>query len=192
MPNPNSDDYLAAKLKDYGQRLANLENQQTFIVSDPQGVQRVRLGLQTNGDIGLSTTDPLGNSAEVFPLQANSVWAQEATSSTAWTDLATVGPTVTAWIGASGQALILASASVQTTSLNIAEIGISIDGGAAVMVGVVGILTGNNSDRCAGTASAVYVQPGLTPGQHTFKMQYQNTSAFSVDFAVRSLVVWPI
>jgi len=195
MPNPNSDDYLAAMLKGYGQRLANLENQQTFIVSDPQGVQRVRLGLQTNGDLGLLVADINGNPTEILPLYWNEVAALESTTSATYTDLATPGPSVTAIIGANGTVMVTISTYVGVDGIAGSQAGgrvsLSIDGGAAVGDYLYYSISSAAGDGIAGNQATTVVLGGLAPGSHTFEMKYATFNGGAVHFMTRFLQVRP-
>lgn len=157
---------------------------------DAAGNERARIGQQSNGDYGLGVTDPSGNFAEMLPLQTRGVTTLETTTSTSWTDLATVGPSVTANIGATGNALIIVTAGIHINTTGVTgSLGVSIDGASPVSP-VAGF--GLNAATGAATVTGSFVKTGLSAGSHTFKIQYENSGAIVVGYDVRSLIVWPI
>ena len=179
-----SQDSFAHLFRTIEQRLAALETQQNFGVRDGSGVLRAQGGLLPNGDYGFSVTDPLSHTFEVVPFQAALVIASQATASATWTDLATVGPSVSCWIGASGSALVFVSAQITAVS-NAGYLGVSIDGGAPTYT------SGAFSGTAVVDVGRFYQVVGLTTKTpHTFKLQYE-TSGTSVTFANRSILVWP-
>ena len=180
---PSQDDF-AHRLKMMESRLAALETQQNFGVRDGSGVLRAQGGLLPNGDYGFSVTDPLSHTFEVVPFQAALVTASQVTASATWTDLATVGPSVSCWIGASGSALVFVSAQITAIS-NAGYLGVSIDGGAVTYTS--GAFSGSAQLDVGGFYQVVVI---TTKTSHTFKLQYE-TSGTSVTFANRSLLVWP-
>lgn len=115
----------------------------------------------------------------------------QSTTSTSFTDLATVGPTVSVDTGTT--ALVFYSSGVYNSgSNNLMEISYDVSGSstiaasstnAAIMDGV----TANNIPRI----SSFNVQTGLTEGTNTFTLKYR-TSAGTANFFSRELVVIPI
>ena len=184
---PSQDDF-AHRLKMMESRLTALETQQNFGVRDGSGVLRAQGGLLPTGDYGFSVTDPLGNTFELLPQKTQLVPAAQATSSVPWTDLATVGPTVTCWIGASGSCMIYFSAQL-TVAANAGALAVSIDGGAPIAI--EGYLS-TSAGTVVGNIGGFYLQAGLTAkASHTFKLQYA-TGGTSVTFANRSILVVPL
>jgi hypothetical protein len=117
------------------------------------------------------------------------VATQQGTSSITFTDLATVGPSVTFDVPASGKVLVSVSAQM-----------VNFVGGNAAIVGVA--LSGANtlaaSDDNAILVSATALMmsgqvplTGLTPGSTTFTVKYRVT-ANSVSFLRRTIAVQPL
>jgi hypothetical protein len=144
------------------------------------------------GDFGLAVQDPQGNIHEVNPATDGSVFGGYSTSSATYVDLGF--PSVSAHIGASGSAILLASALITT--------GAAAQGGIAA-VEVDGVVPGSGSQvvQAYATSSSVqlsvaasWVQSGMTAGAaHTFKMVYRSTvGGTNATFSQNNLIVWPI
>jgi hypothetical protein len=134
----------------------------------------------------------LGNSPSVFSgLLTSTVATSESTTVTAYGDLTTVGPYVTAVVGGSGRALVVASASITTPSN---------PDGAAMSVAVSGASTvaaaaGSRELFTDGThsGSRLILFAGLTPGTTVFTAKYRSqTSGSTGTFADRVLLVLPL
>jgi hypothetical protein len=119
--------------------------------------------------------------------------AEESTTSTVYTDLATVGPTVTASIGSSGKALVVVSARMRNDTA-----------GALVYTDVklAGANTRSASDSTALTyeasnagdfirASSTFLLTGLAAGSTDFTLQHR-VGAGTGSFAHRQLTVIPL
>ena len=209
VPNPQPD--YAKQIADLQTQVAALSKQQNVIITNAAGQKMLVLGLQSDGtyglrsydtagrlrvavgqlpsgDYGLETVDPNGNVQEVIPMLQATVLANESTTSTSWTDLATVGPSVTAWIGASGSALLMASALMSPYTSTAGYIGIGIDGAAPSVY-----IASYDANLYGGFASATgFVKvTGLSPGSHTFKLMYY-TTANNTQFANRAIAVFPL
>jgi hypothetical protein len=118
------------------------------------------------------------------------VSASESTSSTSYTNLATIGPTVTVTVPASGRVLVIVTAQINGSTGNAAGfMSVFIDG--AVTLGVADAtslrVAGNNAVR----ASATSLITGLTPGTHTFTAAYRLAGTGTATFAERNIVVIP-
>lgn len=116
--------------------------------------------------------------------------ANESTTSTAFADLATVGPTVTTTIGPSGRALVM--------------IGGRSSNSSAGLLAIIGFAVSGASTRAADDALALLYTPpvannvhqavhafvltGLTPGATTFTAKYR-VSAGTGSFSARNLTV---
>lgn len=101
-------------------------------------------------------------------------------------------PSVTATIGTNGNAAVTISATIETTvGGDSGFVGLSIDGAPAVDVATLGVSSGT----ITGSATAVintadFVGP-LTPGAHTFALQYRGSAANNVGFTDSFLEVRP-
>jgi hypothetical protein len=121
---------------------------------------------------------------------AASVATSETTASTTYTDLATVGPTQTVTIPASGKALVIVTALESTSNQSgIVFTSFAVSGASTVAATDARALEvqGNNAVR----ASATSVVTGLTPGANTFTAKYR-TTAGTATFAARDIVVIPL
>jgi hypothetical protein len=130
------------------------------------------------------------------PWASGFVETQEGTSSTANTDLATVGPEVTVRVGQTNRVLITIASSIELPGNHDAAIVLTIDGLLPITpeftLAPVFALN-RNADMIAGSystvrsfTSAVFLPEGL----HTFRMQYRKVSgAGFVFFANRFLMI---
>lgn len=120
------------------------------------------------------------------------VTTAQTTSSAAYADLATVGPTVTlTTTGTSALVMVTVQLGNSTGSAtNIAAVVVSgaTTRAAADTEGVVWVSTDAND---AIRSTSVILMTGLTAGSNTWKVQYK-TSAGTLTVANRSLVVWPL
>jgi len=123
--------------------------------------------------------------------QAATIATAESTSSSSWTDLATVGPTVTAWVGTS-RALALGSAEIIVAAGVSGAIAVSVDGAAPSGIGGNFATFGINGTTGGGASvSLAAIITGLSVGSHTFRMKYENNGSGSPPFSSRGLVVIP-
>lgn len=118
--------------------------------------------------------------------------AGESTSSSTFTDLATVGPTVTAYVGPSKQALVMLSTSVTVPIAVTARMSFAISGASTQAAA-----TFRSAHYFSGEAGAIIrlsniVQVvDLTPGLNTFTAKYLSDGG-STAFVNRSLAVIPM
>lgn len=137
------------------------------------------------------TPDKLGTGGNTASIQTS-----QATSSTSYTDLATVGPSVTVTIGANGLALVLFS-TIQTNSSasGYSDCSIDISGATTISANTNGA-TNNRRTYWLGTVDNKqafgYLFTGLTPGSTTFKMQYRAIVTGTATFSGRHLSVIPL
>lgn len=203
MPETPLPDGLDKIVKDHDRRLHTLETAApqrftsmsagTYTVTDDSGVTRVQFGLLDDGTYGVGVLDDTGIlvslNALVFGVEAEEVAATEATSSTSYVDLSTVGPSVDVTVGPSGRVLIDQSAFIGlSTGAMTAYAGTHIDG--VLGPGVLGLST-QTADPIATTVSGRRLVTGLTPGVHTFTMKYKVTSD-SANYSNRVLTVQPL
>ena len=136
-------------------------------------------------------------------IAAGIINTQESTSSTTYGNLATVGPSATVTIRATGKALVIMS-----SQIGFVTVGGQEGGGAASFVasGANTLTTDparsiNHWTSVGGPPpslarvdqfGAVFYLNGLNPGVTTFTMKYKAQSAVTADFSDRVLVVWPL
>ena len=107
------------------------------------------------------------------PIQAI-VGTAESTTSTAWTDLATVGPAVTQIIGSTGKAIVGILAAYSNASSNFALMGYAVSGATVVSANdTISLQTATPSDVRNGI---VVVQGSLNAGSNTFTAKYRVTA----------------
>jgi hypothetical protein len=182
--------YFQNLIDEMQKRITALETQQNFGIRDASGLIRAQGGLLPNGDYGFAVTDPAGITTELNPVQSASILTSEGTTSGTPTNLATVGPTVTAHVGASGKALVLLGANIQATSGGAAEMFVAIDG----------TVQSNPSAQLSTPASVVSVScmggaivTGIAAGDHTFQAKYEvGAGPGPAVFFGRWLIVQPI
>lgn len=137
---------------------------------------------------------PVGNGLNSIvgrSVSGAAVGTPQATTSTTFTDLATVGPTVTLTTGARALVLFAANemnsvtngASVMSVAVSGATTIAAADSNSATLNGI----TAANADSCA---SFIYFS-ALTPGSNTFTCKYRVTSGTGT-FSARSITVIPL
>jgi hypothetical protein len=140
----------------------------------------------TKGSTGATgATGPGGASGA----QADSVDAIETTTSTTFTDLATVGPTVSIAIPSSGRVLVTLTAEIDPTgagNLGIMSF-VSSGGSGDVSADLASALVAGSFAH----GSATYLIAGLSPGNHTFRAKYM-TLGNTVKFRYRTIIVTPL
>lgn len=128
------------------------------------------------------------------------VEANEATTSTSYTDLATAGPTLTnVYIGASRQCLVLVRAGMAVPGGEEAEASFTVSGASTISVnetwsaavGTRGAPAGNWVQANTAAVALVKASDGLNQGLNTFTMKYKSVLGNTVNFAGRVLTVIP-
>lgn len=182
-------DTMATIINEISNRVLSLEtniglnnsaiNGGALSVYDSAGVLRAQLGLLPNGDYGLYIKDSAGNTEEVLPLV--SVYAGVTLSTTSTTYVALTGsPSVTAVIGASGNAKVTVSAYVTAGSNATSLVGLVVDGGTANDVISLGNSSSGSLSMNLQTSRLMSSFTGsLTPGSHTFSLKYRSSSVSS-------------
>lgn len=139
---------------------------------------------------GAVTADKLG-----LGLDTHNIATSQTTTSTSYTDLATVGPTVTVVVPASGKVFVSYSAFIAMSVAAIrGNMALALSGANTVAAGSA---TGDNKIeiRPVGTNAesqvSVGILTGLTPGSTTFTLKYQVQSGTGT-FSLRSLTVIPV
>lgn len=120
-----------------------------------------------------------------------SVNVSETTTSTTFTDLATVGPSVTCVTGP--YAVIIMSCELHSnTSSEAARVGCDISGATTEAPDGNHVLREESSGTAEfQRASCVRLHTGLTPGTNTFKMMYAATAGTG-SFNFRNIAVLPL
>jgi hypothetical protein len=114
---------------------------------------------------------------------------QEDTTSTTFTDLETVGPTVTCNTGT--RALYFVSCQIANTNANQSgHVGIQISGATNVATFSALQIDGIAADK-ANMFGTCGFWDDLVPGENTFKLQYLFTNGLKGSFANRSLTIIP-
>jgi len=145
-------------------------------------------------------------------IKSDFIMTDEATTSTAYTDLATIGPRVTVPVGPTGRILVVASAQMNGTTnfanatsgdnrFNLEMTGANTQSPSDVtglllgiwdfVIGIVDVGTPTLSYARAITITAQAVFSGLNPGDTTITMKYRNAAGASnsASFARRTLTV---
>ncbi len=204
MGNPILPDDLLTQIADLERRIRILESTSRLALSsikegalqvlDSNGVVRVKIG-KDGTDYGVKVFDAAGANAVqlatlAFGPNYDQVDPEESTTSTSFTDLATVGPTVTATIGPIGKAIVLAGAYMTSTVTNQTVVtALSIDGGAPIDMADLG---NNSSGSIAASCSGAWLATGLSPGSHQFRLKYlQSLGGATGRFAGRWVLVLP-
>jgi hypothetical protein len=144
---------------------------------------QLNLHLKPGG--GLSCSDA-GLSA-TFTASTAYVDAGETTTSTAYTDLATVGPSVTIVTGTS--ALVFIDAELFIVDTGSAKMSVAVSGASTIGADDNRALVNPAVNTIAAGFMALYV--GLTAGSNTFTAKYKTQTAGTVQFGRRRLVVVP-
>jgi hypothetical protein len=129
--------------------------------------------------------------AERVPSSA-SVATSQTTTSTSYTNLATVGPAVTVTTGT--KAIAFGQAYMENNTTNVASaFSIAVSGATTLAASDVGcarsVVTGSTQSNHWGFA---HMFDTLNAGSNTFTMQYKVTAASTGTFANRELIVIPL
>jgi hypothetical protein len=188
--NPGSGN-LGTPLIQLGQQYGSTYGLEVF---DPDRTLRVQLGeLDKAGDYGLRVLVSTGAGIALLPSYDATVSTQESTTSTTYTDLATVGPEIMVQVGSSGRVQVTSSAFIQVpvqTSQAGGFAGISIDGAApsrdsVYLFNSIGVAAG----YFAGSYSATTILTGLSQGSHTLQPQFRYyASSTGANFAEMFIV----
>lgn len=113
----------------------------------------------------------------------------EETTSTSYTDLETVGPTVTCNTYTRAMVFVNSQISLNVSGASI-QIGIEVSGQTTKTAETVMTMDGFGEDKPQRFGSAMFHED-LTPGENTFTMKYRVPSGNTGTFSERSLVVIP-
>lgn len=130
------------------------------------------------------------NAALTGLLNSAVVATAQATSSTSYVDLATVGPAVTKTIGTSGKALVIVTCFVfNGTAGALNFMGYAVSGATTLAASDDrALILHSQVVNGQGRHSAVHLQTGLTPGSNTFTAKYK-VNAGTGTYSNRSLIV---
>jgi len=131
------------------------------------------------------TTGP--NSIAERAIEGDWIATAETTSETSYTDLNTLGPSVTCVTGT--KAIYIMSARMSHDEGGSLRASIEISGASSIEAGDARELTvhiGHNHQNKVGTT---YFETGLTPGTNTFTMKYRVQDEGTGTFAERHLIV---
>lgn len=116
----------------------------------------------------------------------------QTTTSTSYTDLATVGPSVTVTTGTRALVIISAWIETSTTSPYIAASSYAISGAttSAAPANILAFIRSTGSPAQYASVTAAHIVTGLTAGSNTFTMKYQTENAsYSAYFSNRIITV---
>ena len=135
------------------------------------GVPQVTLGPLSDGTFGLEQMNAAGQAVSLAAIalgsRSETVTGTVATQSTSWVDLG--GPTVVVTVPSSGvvEVGITSQVAVPTTG-GYGDVGVSLDGGAPIrLIGCYSV------DAAIFAAAGSRRYTGLTPGDHTFRLDYR-------------------
>lgn len=117
------------------------------------------------------------------------IFTDQSTTSTSFTDLATVGPAATVTIGANGLALVIWAAGIYTAAAQ-KYAGVAVSGANTVAASDNEALR-NDSASFVGIQERSQLFTGLTPGSTTFTMKYRTASG-TANFFSRRIIVIPL
>lgn len=125
----------------------------------------------------------------------NFIFSDQSTTSNTYTDLATVGPTVTVNVGLRGCVLIFISAGIYGANTGGKYMNVQLSG--ANTTTVTDLEQALRSDAAAfansnGTSGRFIFMSGLNPGITTFTCKYRTTGAVTANFFSRRLSVLPL
>lgn len=152
------------------------------------------IGIGKGGGINIGSPAAAAAAAGINPSYAT-ILTQESTGSTSYTDLATVGPSVTVIVGASGK-LLLTYGAVITPASNgwFGEIAPQLSGANTLAASdTYGVYFGSNSNPIYGAVSRTVLLTGLNPGSTTVTLKYKSgQSGFTWLFASRDITAIPV
>jgi hypothetical protein len=149
-----------------------------------------RLAVGANGSIPVADSAATTGIAWRVPSTA-AVATNQSTGSTSFTDLTTVGPTVTVTTGAS--ALVIVSAELWNSSAGFAALmAFAVSGATSrAPVDAEALRKHSSSASVEMAASRMTLVTGLTPGSNTFTSKYRGNGG-TANFFNRSIIVIPL
>lgn len=129
-------------------------------------------------------------------LEASPVITQQSTSATSYSDLDTVGPSVTVETGTS--AIVFVHASVTSDTVSFARMSYQVSGATSITpadnrgIGGRGTSSGASGVVCSGIVFHTPANLPLTPGINTFTAKYRVTGTTVGTFESRRMGVMPL
>jgi hypothetical protein len=168
------------------------------VIRDASGLLRVKVGQLPSGDYGYLTQDPSGNANELWPTSSGFELGGSV-SGTSPTSLGANSPTVDAYLGASGDAIVTCSASIYAASSALvanAYLVIDSDEPADAIILELRALAGLGVSCSASIRLSDWWVPfgGVTPtpnSSHTFSLLYSVTTS-AANFGNIMLMVEPL
>ena len=118
--------------------------------------------------------------------------ASESTSTTSYTDLTTVGPTVT--VSTMTTAIVLLGTSMTTNVVNgVSKMSVAVSGASSISATDATCIQNEFYANNVGfQVGAAFWMSGLTPGSNIFTAKYQAGNSALASFANRSIAVVPL
>ena len=135
--------------------------------------------------LGMKWAAPSGGS---FTTGSDTVATGQTTSSSSFTDLATVGPTVTLTTGTKALIMLSVQLDNQANSRQ-GTASIEVTGASSVSPSDAPAFHLYSSSNTALQATTTYILSGLTAGSNTFKVKYKAAGSTTVNFGERRLSV---
>lgn len=123
------------------------------------------------------------------------VATSQTTTSTSYTDLATVGPAVTVTIGSTGKALVTMHSAIANNTANLAScMGFAVSGATTIAASDPTCIGFTSAASAVGIrAGSTILLTGLTPGSTTFTAKYRmDPGVGPAQFVDRRLAVTPL
>jgi hypothetical protein len=167
-----------------------------YAVYDSTGNLRVQMGELPSGDYGIEIVDPTGHSNEIWPV--SSAFGNGGTLGSAGPATITGSPSVTSYLGASGDCLITVSAGLEATEGVDANVYLVIDGTPYFTRTALGLSIANMGasaqifQNCSSTfrLSQWYGSALTANASHTFSLEYEG--ATGLDFSEICIVIQPL
>ena len=153
------------------------------------------------GRMTIPGTAEAASALSAISTHSERIEAFESTTSATFTDLTTLGPTVTITVPRSGRVLCLLSAHIgwNPTNAGGGDVGIQVTGANSISAGDGAILTHNQAMSGVVTSSVIlrsavsFVYDGLNPGVTTFQAKYASEySPTAAEFLDRIIVLMPL
>lgn len=177
----------------------NVEMPGAVRIHDIFGATQAELGLLSDGTYGLALRDSGGRflklSDFVFGPTYQYIGNQESTSSSGWNNLATFGPSVTVYIGATRRCMVLMSCGIQALPNAFPSMGFQVTGASSITTASA-LQIGNSSAGSSMLMEATQIDfldasAGLNQGYNTFTAVYSSMNGLSSSFAARRITVLP-
>ena len=126
-----------------------------------------------------------------YPANASArVDTSQTTTSTTYTDLATVGPSVTVTTGTKALVMLAGQATNSLATANSADIAFAVSGATTIAASQENKIFMNQSTAGYGLqVGSSLILTGLTAGSNTFTLKYRATAAGTASFAYRVISV---